>query len=965
MKITLHTKKLKFILLLLAVVMVEMAWGIVIVNFPLESGNTALEYSTGNSACLLTETATFGPSYDTNTGATVSGWNGTVGKHWKTSVFNTTGYVTITLSAQVKSSATGPRDFKLQYSLNGTTFIDVINLPSMTATMTGTGTLALPAACANQSTVYIRFTTYSLLKLDGTSMGSTSSGTSSIKGLVISGEEPARPTTQSSAVSLIAITPTSIKIGCTSGTGDHRIIVMNTTNTFTDPADDFNPASGTVSENYTSGQQIVYNGTGTIQTVYVSSSSNEYWFRVYDYNYNDGMFRYIISEASSNPKKCLLETCILPTHTNIGLITATLGGTITDPPTGPTNSITSRGIYWSDVTGVSVNDNKVYEAANTTGIFTINITNTNGLARSTRIYYKAFVENLSGKSFSEESYFDNIPIFTGTGTWETQSLWNVNEIPGSVTNKDGSEEDSPIIDGDCTLTATNSCNVLTITTGNKLTIQPEKSLTVVGDLINEAGTSGLVIKASSTLANGSLIFPQDLTTVPATVEMYSKASWNASLLNTDNSKYKWQYFGIPVASLPANPTFYGGYVRYWEETGTAIDNHWLPMTTSSTLNPFTGYEICQLNPKTYSFTGDLVNTDFSQIDLAYTTTPVALYPGQHIFSNPYTAAINISSLAGAFGSNMEEAVYLYNAGTYSQWEATSGATTNDSITTTPGQYTVSTPMSAGRANTGVPTQIPSMQAFLVKAKPGADFTNNTLNFSYNSVVGINTELQRARSTQSTIATRIDIRSTHFADKMWIFTDSTCTNKYDRGWDGKKLFGSPRTPQIFAMEPDGNYQINAVADMNNTDLGFITGEEKEFTIKFTHENVDKQYSSIYLYDLVAKTTTDITLSGSEYKFTAEPNTKVVKRFKIISSNLNETSNDESQLKIYSADGLIMIQNNGTENGELKIYDMSGRFIQQATFGANNTTAVFKNLSPGVYLAKTISNSKELTKTFLVR
>ncbi|MEI7503825.1 MAG: T9SS type A sorting domain-containing protein, partial [Paludibacter sp.] len=233
------------------------------------------------------------------------------------------------------------------------------------------------------------------------------------------------------------------------------------------------------------------------------------------------------------------------------------------------------------------------------------------------------------------------------------------------------------------------------------------------------------------------------------------------------------------------------------------------------------------------------------------------------------------------------------------------------------------------------------------------------------VLGINTEKQRARSTQTTIATRIDIRSTHFADRMWIFTDSTCTNKYDRGWDGSKLMGSPRAPQLFAMETDGNYQINAVADMNNTDLGFITGEEKEFTIKFTHENADKQYSSIYLYDLVAKTSTDITLSGSEYKFTAEPNNKIVKRFKIITSNLKDTTNEASQMKIFSADGMIMIQNNSDESGELKIYDTTGRFVQQASFGANNSTAVFKNLSPGVYLAKTISNGKELTQTFLVR
>ncbi|MEI8085896.1 MAG: T9SS type A sorting domain-containing protein [Paludibacter sp.] len=563
----------------------------------------------------------------------------------------------------------------------------------------------------------------------------------------------------------------------------------------------------------------------------------------------------------------------------------------------------------------------------------------------------------------------NSPSVGTPEAWNTTARWDHATVPTNSLHP----AVIVYIDGNCEVTDAAESNNLTILashggTNPKLTINPSKSMTIggtiapYGALVNEAGASGLVIKTDPTqaLANGSLIYKKtDNGTVASTVEMYSKASWNLSD-PVVNNRYTWQFFGIPVTSLATTPTFDGVYARIWKETGTLISNHWALLTNDSTLKPFRGYEITQSAPKTYSFTGNLVNTDFSQSNLAYTSS--ALYPGQHIFANPYTAAINIASLTGAFGSNMENAVYLYNAGTYSQWETAIGDLNTGSGA---GQYTVSTPSSAGQS--GVPAQIPSMQAFLVKAKTNdVDYPiNNSLAFSYTSVVGTNTELQRAPSTQKTIATRIDIRSTHFADRMWIFTDSTCTRNYDKGWDGTKLMGSPRAPQLFAIEPDGKYQINAVADMNNTDLGFITGEEKEFTIKFTHENADKQYSSIYLYDLVAKTSTDITLSGSEYKFTAEPNTKIVKRFKIITSNLNETSKEESQMKIYSADGMILIENSGVESGELKIYDMSGRYIQQTTFGANKTTAVFKNLSSGVYLAKTLSNGKEITKSFIVR
>lgn len=506
---------------------------------------------------------------------------------------------------------------------------------------------------------------------------------------------------------------------------------------------------------------------------------------------------------------------------------------------------------------------------------------------------------------------------------------------------------------------------LTINSGKLLTIPTTKLLTVQGATTNSAGTSGLVLKSASDAANGSLIFTQPSLnpSVPATVEMYSKASWNLSDTNIRN-RYKWQFIGIPVSGLTASPTFNGGYVRNLVETAIDTVSHWSSLTAAQNVEPFIGYEICQSAAKTYSFTGNLVTSDYNSGELAYTTN--ALYPGQHLLANPYAAAIDINSLLNSanLGSNMEQSIYLYNSGTFANWQANNGETTNDGTTTTSGQYTVSTAATAGVG--GVPAQIPSMQAFLVKAMSSA--SGNTVTIPYSSAT-INSEVQRARGTSEKLSTdkawtRIDLKGQHYSDQLWIFTDSTCSRKFNNGWDGHKLFGSSIAPQLFAMEADGNYQINAVADMNNTDLGFQAGEEKEFTLKFTHENTDSHYTNIYLFDLVAKTTTDITVNGTEYKFTAEPNTKVAKRFKIITGKLNQTADEDSQIKIYNVDGMIFIQNNSGESGEMKFYDISGKFIQQSNFSANNTTALFNKLLSGVYLAKTIKNGKEITKSLIV-
>ncbi len=53
----------------------------------------------------------------------LSNWTGEGDKYWMFSL-STTGFADLTFSAAQRSSGTGPRDFKLQYSLDGTTWVD-------------------------------------------------------------------------------------------------------------------------------------------------------------------------------------------------------------------------------------------------------------------------------------------------------------------------------------------------------------------------------------------------------------------------------------------------------------------------------------------------------------------------------------------------------------------------------------------------------------------------------------------------------------------------------------------------------------------------------------------------------------------------------------------------------------------------------------------------------------------------
>ena len=637
--------------------------------------------------------------------------------------------------------------------------------------------------------------------------------------------------------------------------------------------------------------------------------------------------------------------------TNVKLTTAILGATIS--PAGA--SLTERGIVWSTSPVVTETDHRTPEGGFTGGTFTVNMT---GLTKSTTIYYCGYYVEGGSTVLSTVSSFSNVPKFTGTGNWNDVPRWNVGELPGVVPG------DSPIIDGACTIANNSSngnwvCNNLTIQAGRKLTVNPAHALNVSGVLTNNAAEAGLVIKSDGISSNGTLTFGSG--TPLATVEMYSKASWD---LNQDSgSRYSWQYFGIPVKSLLfGNSTFGSCIVREYKESSTDVLGLWTALSTTMSLTTGTGYEIVQQNPKTYVFTGELNNDDFNKT-LNY--LPGAKYPGQHIFSNPYTAAIDITTIA--FDANTEHSIYLYNTGTYNDWFNNS-ASSSTGTTTSPGQYVVSTPGTAG--SNGVPAQIPSMQGFLVK---NLATTSGLLTIPYLGSTMNNKELQRAPGlkevvTSDKISTRIDLSGTHSADCMWIFTDPGCTQNFDNGWDGYKMQGSMLTPKLYAMETAGDFQIDAVADINGTFLGFSAGQDTSYKLSFIHQNTNKRYSGLYPVDLLENITTDITASGSEYTFNAVSTPAPVKRFKIITKSEVATNNPvvSSLIKIFNSNGTLVIQNGSNQNGELVMYTMNGVAVEKMVYKANDiTTFPTSNLVPGVYIAKAYTDKEMVTERIIIR
>ena len=958
-----------------AILMGQNAWGQTMVGYTLASALTATAGTGGN----FSTTATFS-SY--TSGLKTTGWN-TPNHYNATGTFSTIGYYNIRVNAVMSSESGGPTAFVLEYNINGagwlsTGITELVGDPTATGAITVSASAVnkgrtLPVSCSNQASVQVRWRQTNNATLIGKAH--------TIALVSVYGTSVETPVTQAHHLSFISITPTTITVSLSPGNGDRRIILINTSNTFPSTmANDYNPSATPTYPLLEQGaSKVIYNGSGSTVLVTVPTSTQELWFRVYDYTYNGGVTRYVNDETwglgAFNPRKCALATITATAATNIKLISAGLGANITSTP----SPVLNRGIVWNLTGDVIETDNPAADGGTTIGNYSLDfpdvIQGFPNIPRGSKIYYKGWVENESGTIYSNELNFTNYPVFEVAGNWETALNWNVKEVPGLTGpanyGSDGSVDDNPTINAACTLTASNSVTDLTI--NNSLAINTAKTMNVVGTLSNTNGTSGILIKSAAGVANGSLIYANGVG-INATVEMYSKAFQQT--VSPTSHKNKWQYFGIPVTGLTVSSTFglYPERVRKYNETNiTANTAHpeipnyglWYPadanestdsesttMGQLESLVPIDGYEVVQPSDKTYTFAGELNHGDMSK---ALPKTLGADWSGSHILANPFPAALDITGLT--FGLNLDAAVYLYNSGSLSDWTSNNGQNADG---TSAGQYTASSGIYAGQL--GTPHQIPSMQGFMVFSN-GND--NNTFGMPYSAVIG-NTKAQRAPAVNSIVGTRIDVIGTSFSDRMWLFTEPTATRAFDNGFDGYKILGSALTPQLYAMESDGDYQIDAVKDINNTYLGFKAGQDKNLKMIFTHQNLASNYGSVYLVDLVANKTVDITASGTEYAFAAETTLPTVKRFKIVTQTTAiKNPSAGSQIKLVSSQSSVIVSNPTNEVGSLVIYNLSGSAMQTIRFDANGVITFPINLGKGVYVAKATTATEEVTEKLIIR
>ena len=427
--------------------------------------------------------------------------------------------------------------------------------------------------------------------------------------------------------------------------------------------------------------------------------------------------------------------------------------------------------------------------------------------------------------------------------------------------------------------AVNGCN-------GSLTILPQGGLTVM-DYIKEvhgnnfmttypSAAGDLVIQASTTGQNGSLVFGNVEDDLRATVEYYSLAS------GAKTSSPVWQYIGIPITDRPqAIDAYHAAWMCSWESEGN-VSSNWVWVENEDKIQPFKGYCITQQAAKKYTHIGSLSKPESKDLSLFYFTSPDG--DGFNMFANSWVAPIDISKIESSdFGGAAEATIFIYNTGTRDQYNA-GGAPSTAGTNTAAGQFNA-IPVNSAPYMTGALTKIPTMQGFFIQATKAG-----TLTLDYKKICFDDKDFQttaetmrapKRRTEDSNVekivpeVMRLDVVSANWGDRLYILTHEEFSDAFDRGWDGSKQEGDAEAPMLALVRGNGLLAVAAIETAEERELSFRAGEDTEYTFHFNYEG-----ETIYLYDRLADQAVEIK-TGNTYSFTAE-NKTAAKRF-IITKN----------------------------------------------------------------------------------
>lgn len=603
--------------------------------------------------------------------------------------------------------------------------------------------------------------------------------------------------------------------------------------------------------------------------------------------------------------------------------------------------------------------------------------------------YSAAVDFPEGVSYFTVARM-NKNYWTGAenANWNNTGNWGAGFIPSSkgnviyatVDNYGTAAANDIIIPGGTHVTIKDIFN----TTDKNLIISVNASLTINGEvnITDATNPAKIQIRADGTNPNGSIILHGEAQNTPqknvyASIQMNvkgcklsNKETWydnievSPTYTQPFSTEHSWQFFGVPVQSIQAEPTFYQTGIRQYFEDYNGEDDlqyyeKWKDISNYNYLEAFKGYEITQQ----YSESASIYTVEGKLVYGPQTLTMTRKAPdvngvhyglGQNIFGNSFTSAIKVSNIE--FPPEAEQTIYLYNTGSFADW----GNATIETGTSA-GQYT------AIPKNSGIyDGQIPSMNGFLVRFLPEQTTYNGSdvsLTIPYtNETVEKNTKPQTAPRKKLSWLEVVLSGETSF-DKLWLYSQDGTTASFDNGWDGFKFFGTPNA-FIFTETEAGAMQVDADETIHGKLISFYANKNGIYTLHLVRDQL-QGYEFLHLLDLETQQSIAIDRDTVSYTFTANSEGQIMRRFSLVDSPFpNMDKGDWALLSAFTyPPNKLSVQNFTTLPGSLRIYDTGGRLVMQTNINKTSTEFTLP-LQAGVYMLHMQAGEHKAVKKVMV-
>ena len=415
-------------------------------------------------------------------------------------------------------------------------------------------------------------------------------------------------------------------------------------------------------------------------------------------------------------------------------------------------------------------------------------------------------------------------------------------------------------------------------------------LTVSGVLVNDAGTSGLILKSDE---NGSGSLLHNNADVAASMEQYLTSE-------------RWHLVSSPMANATIE-TYMDIYLKQWNET----DSTWTYLTQPVNLpmNATTGYSAWASNnltgTTTVNYEGNLNNGNYP-LSLAY--TPASNATGWNLLGNPYPSAIDWNLDTSWNRINVGGWVVVYDNAVFKAW--------NPFLTGNDRSYN-------GKTD-GI---IPATQGFWVRATESPA----SLIIPQNLRTHNNQPFYKDAEESIYMSLRLMASANGFTDEAAIIFMEGASNSFDGLYDLEKMYNINEAPNISSKVEGNEYSVN-VLPLEFLDataspvipINFKLGVEEECVISVSGIESFDLSIPIYLEDLHDDVLTNLRIHDN-YVFSATPLDDPNRFLLHFGEPLDIEEFNSNTIQIYSHKEAVYIKLAENEKGEAAIFDMMGRKV----------------------------------------